>query len=83
MLSHLQRLEALMDFFLSILIPGQHIYIGVHVDTGDQSSKQEYEPACFHMTQPLGFTSSGAAVSSHSCLTSGMKQVSLPTTGLR
>lgn len=70
-------------FFLSILIPGQHIYTGAHVDTGHQSLRQEYEPACFHITQPLGFTSPGAAVGSHSCLTSGMEQASLPTKGLR
>lgn len=70
-------------FFLSILSPGQHIYIGAHVDTGDQSSRQEYEQACFHMTQPSGFTSPGAAVGSHSCLISRTEQVSLPITGLR
>jgi len=38
MLSHLQRLEDLMmDFFLSVLIPGQYLYTGAPVDTGDQS----------------------------------------------
>lgn len=82
-LSHLQRLEDLMHFFLPILIPGQHSYFGAHVDTRDQSSGEEYEPACFHMTQPSGFSSPGAAVGSHSCLTSGMEQASLPSTGLR
>ena len=49
-----------MDFFLSILIPGQHIYIGAHVDTGDQSSRQEFEPACFHMTQCCGLIPAGS-----------------------
>lgn len=81
-LSHLQRPEDLM-FFLCILILGQHIYTGVRVATGNQISRQEYEPACFHMTEPVEFTSPGAAVSSHSCLTYGKEQVSLPTIGLR
>lgn len=77
MLSCLQKLEDLMDFFFLLFSLHDHTSTLVPMLTWDQSSRQEREPACFHMTRLSGFTSPGAAVGSHSCLTSGMEQVSL------